>query len=139
MTDYKGHIGRRIANLRKLKNLTLPELAERSGVSKGYISQLENEIIASPSIDSVKKLADAMDVTIADLLELPAARSGVMVTEELDKGLGEFLEERRRKGRPVPEDIINALSQIKTRKKGRMSKEDWAYLYETINRVTGGK
>lgn len=128
-----------IAILRKLKSLTLPELAERSGVSKGYISQLENEIIASPSIDSVKKIADAMDVTIADLLEIPEARSMMMVMEEIDKGLEEFLEERRRKGNPVPEDIVKALSQLKTRKKGHMSKEDWAYLCETISRVTGGK
>lgn len=87
----------------------------------------------------MKKIADAMDVTIADLLELPGARSGMMVMEEIDKGLEEFLEERRRKGRPVPEDIIKALSHIKTRKKGQMSKEDWAYLCETISRVTGGK
>ena len=80
-----------------------------------------------------------MDVTIADLLEIPEARSMMMVMEEIDKGLEEFLEERRRKGNPVPEEIVKALSQLKTRKKGHMSKEDWAYLCETISRVTGGK
>lgn len=138
MTNYRGHIGRRIANLRRLKHLTLPELAERSGVSKGYISQLENEQVTSPSIDTVNKLASALDVTIADLLEMPSVRARE-IPEEIDKGLEEFIEERRRKGRPIPEDIIRALTQIKTRKKGPMSKEDWAYLCETIYRVTGGK
>ncbi len=138
MINPKGHIGKRIANLRKLKNLTLPELAEKSGVSKGYISQLENEIIVSPSVDTVKKLADALDVTIADLLEAPKV-TAYMAPEITDKSLEEFIEERRRGGKPIPEDIIRALAQIKTRKKGPMSKEDWAYLYETIYRVTGGK
>lgn len=80
-----------------------------------------------------------MDVTIADLLEIPEARSMMMVMEAIDKGLEEFIEERRRKGRPVPEDIIKALSQIKTGEKGHMSKEDWGVLCETISRVTGGK
>lgn len=134
----KGHVGKRIANLRKLKNLTLPELAEKSGVSKGYISQLENEIIISPSVDTLKKLADAMDVTIADILELQKVNA-INIPEIKDKTLEEFLEERRRGGNPVPEDIIRALTQVKTRKKGAMSKEDWAYLCETIYRVTGGK
>ncbi len=134
----KGHIGKRIANLRRLKNLTLPELAERSGVSKGYLSQLENELIASPSVDSVKKIADAMDVTLADLFELPKVNA-MKILEITDKGLEEFIEERRRSGNPVPEDIIRALTQVKTRRKGAMSKEDWAYLCETIYRVTGGK
>ena len=138
MTNYKGHIGRRIANLRKLKHLTLPALAEQSGVSKGYISQLENEQITSPSIDTVKKLADALNITIADLLEMPSVSSR-QIPEEIDKGLEEFIEERRRRGNPIPEDIIRALIQIKTRKKGPMSKEDWSYLCETIYRVTGGK
>ncbi|MBI5192507.1 MAG: helix-turn-helix transcriptional regulator [Nitrospirae bacterium] len=134
----KGHVGKRVANLRKLKNLTLPELAEKSGVSKGYISQLENEIIISPSVDTLKKLADAMDVTIADILELQKVNA-INIPEIKDKTLEEFLEERRRGGNPVPEDIIRALTQVKTRKKGAMSKEDWAYLCETIYRVTGGK
>lgn len=134
----KGHVGKRVANLRKLKNLTLPELAEKSGVSKGYISQLENEIIISPSVDTLKKLADAMDVTIADILELQKVNA-INIPEIKDKSLEEFLEERRRGGNPVPEDIIRALTQVKTRKKGAMSKEDWAYLCETIYRVTGGK
>ncbi len=134
----KGRVGIGVPNIIKLKNLTLPELAEKSGVSKGYISQLENEIIISPSVDTLKKLADAMDVTIADILELQKVNA-INIPEIKDKTLEEFLEERRRGGNPVPEDIIRALTQVKTRKKGAMNKEDWAYLCETIYRVTGGK
>lgn len=138
MTENKGRIGKKILYLRKSKNMTLPELAERSGLSKGYISQLENEKIISPSIDTIKKLADSLNVTLADLLEVPSVSTS-RIPEKMDKGLEELIEERRRKGNPIPEDIIKSLIQIKTRKKGFMSKEDWAYLCETIYRVSGGK
>ncbi|HCZ2911665.1 TPA: helix-turn-helix transcriptional regulator, partial [Staphylococcus aureus] len=37
------NIGNKIKNLRRIKNLTQEELAERTDLSKGYISQIESE------------------------------------------------------------------------------------------------
>ena len=45
------NIGNKIKNLRRIKNLTQEELAERTDLSKGYISQIESEH-ASPSMET---------------------------------------------------------------------------------------
>ena len=48
-------IGLKIKNLRLTKNLTQEELADRCELTKGYISQLENDL-TSPSIETLKDL-----------------------------------------------------------------------------------
>ena len=45
-------IGNKIKNLRNLCQLTQEELADRCELTKGYISQLENDL-TSPSINGV--------------------------------------------------------------------------------------
>lgn len=52
-------IGEKIKNLRKQKNLTQEELAERTDLSKGYISQLESNS-SSPSMDTFFNLLEVL-------------------------------------------------------------------------------
>ena len=63
------NIGGKIRALRHEKEMTLPALAEKAGLSKGLISNIENSADANPSLDTVHKIAEALDVTLADLLE----------------------------------------------------------------------
>ena len=53
---------------RKILNLTLDRLAEKSGVTKGLISQIEN-FRTSPSLSILYKIASSLNVTPADLLK----------------------------------------------------------------------
>jgi len=137
MKKAKGHIGERIAALRRARNISLPDLAKQSGVSKGYLSQLENGIITNPSIDTISKVAQALDITVAELLETPSKKT-TKAPLKLDKALEQFIRESKRKGRAIPDDVVDALSRLKKRRKP-LQKEDWAYLYETIRRVLGIK
>lgn len=137
MGKTKGYIGERIASLRRSRNISLPELAKQSGVSKGYLSQLENGIITNPSVDTISKVAGALNISLAELLEAPAKKAK-RVPPKLDKGLEQFIKWSKRRGKAIPEDVIEALSRLKKRRKP-LQKEDWAYLYETIRRVIGIK
>ncbi len=58
-------IGLRIKALRQANHLTLKQLAEEVGCSDAYLSQIENGRV-SPSISSLKKIADALQVKITD-------------------------------------------------------------------------
>ncbi len=58
-------IGHKIKELRVMKNLTQEELADRSELSKGFISQLERDL-TSPSIAT---LVDILQVLGTDLTE----------------------------------------------------------------------
>ncbi len=51
---------------RRHRGLTLDALAARVGVSKGYLSQIENGR-KSGTLDLVRRLAAALDVTLDDL------------------------------------------------------------------------
>jgi len=59
-------IGLRIRQLRKQQKLTLKQLSEIVGCTDAYLSQVENGKV-SPSISSLKKIADALRTKITDL------------------------------------------------------------------------
>ncbi|EGQ8079027.1 helix-turn-helix domain-containing protein [Vibrio vulnificus] len=62
-------VGKKIKEIRKKKALTIQELAEVSGVSEGHISRLENGL-KSPTISTLEKLANALDVPIVYFFSL---------------------------------------------------------------------
>ena len=70
-------IGKRIALLRKEKNLTQEELAQHIGVSPQAVSKWENDQTC-PDISALPKLARLLGVSVDELLEgkkeLPAVR-----------------------------------------------------------------
>lgn len=57
-------VGSRIRRRRTEQRLTLARVAERTGLNTGYLSQLENDK-ASPSLETLAALAEALDVPIA--------------------------------------------------------------------------
>lgn len=58
--------GKRLREAREKKNLSIPELAERSDVSVGTISNVENDI-GDTQLSTLKKMTKALGLTIADL------------------------------------------------------------------------
>jgi transcriptional regulator with XRE-family HTH domain len=61
------HLGRKIRDLRLRRGLTVQQLADASGLSKGFISQVENER-TSPSLATLHDLAGALDISAAYLV-----------------------------------------------------------------------
>jgi transcriptional regulator with XRE-family HTH domain len=69
-------VGERLQALRRFRRLTLRVLAERSGLSESFLSQVERGR-SSASIASLRRIADALGVSMADLFEpdgLPGPR-----------------------------------------------------------------
>lgn len=61
-------LGQRILRLREARRLSLRTLAERVGLSASFLSQVERDE-ASPSIASLDKIAQALDVELATLFQ----------------------------------------------------------------------
>ena len=61
-------IGGKIRQLRTQKGLTLEELASRSELTKGFLSQLER-ILTSPSIDSLNDILEALGTNLAEFFQ----------------------------------------------------------------------
>ena len=61
-------IGGKIKQLRTQKGLTLEELASRSELTKGFLSQLERNL-TSPSIDSLDDILEALGTNLAEFFQ----------------------------------------------------------------------
>lgn len=57
-----------IRSRRLFNNMSLSMLAERTGLSKGYLSELETSPAANPTLDVLLRIAQALDVSITELL-----------------------------------------------------------------------
>ena len=57
-------MGYKITELREAMKMTQEELAEKSGVSRGTISALENGIDRTTTSKTLVKLAQALDTTV---------------------------------------------------------------------------
>ena len=69
-------VGERLRALRRFRRCTLRTIAERSGLSESFLSQVERGR-SSASIASLRRIAEALGVSIADLFEpegLPGPR-----------------------------------------------------------------
>jgi transcriptional regulator with XRE-family HTH domain len=69
-------VGERLRTLRRFRRCTLQTIAERSGLSESFLSQVERGR-SNASIGSLKRIADALGVSMADLFEpdgLPGPR-----------------------------------------------------------------
>jgi transcriptional regulator with XRE-family HTH domain len=75
-------IGERIRNLRQSSSLTQEELAERAGLTKGFISQIERDL-TSISLDSLIQLLEALDENISDFFREASAEK--IVYQEQDR------------------------------------------------------
>lgn len=64
-------IGSKIRELRILNGLTQEELADRSELSKGFISQLENDV-TSPSISTLEDILQCLGMTISEFFSRDA-------------------------------------------------------------------
>ena len=70
MSEQTSSVGPRIRELRKSCGMTLQELSEFTGLSVGHLSQIESDL-ASPTLASLDKVAEALGTTVAHLVSGP--------------------------------------------------------------------
>lgn len=61
-------IGARLREARLRQGLSLSELAERTGLTKGFLSQVERDL-TSPSVGSLVRLCDSLNIGAGELLD----------------------------------------------------------------------
>ncbi len=126
-------LGENIRLARTGKGWSLSALAEASGISKSYISDLENGVAGRPNIQYVFSLARAMDTTLDRLIEgtIPADKvetSSINVPTDLPPGLAELKQEMR-----LSDDDVERIATMHFRGNRPRDKEGWRYLLNTLN------
>lgn len=124
-------VGPNIRRFREEAGISLSELATRANVSKGYLSAIENEDPDNPkrpSGQSLLRIAEALGVTIADILGDHTASTE---PPTISPSLREFAE---REG--LPESDIHMLAQIEFRGEQPKTPDAWSFLYRAIKAST---
>jgi transcriptional regulator with XRE-family HTH domain len=111
------------------QGLSIAELARRSKVSKGYLSQLENNVYGvRPSADALYKIAFALGTTVSELLEKQVGKDDDELTEIPDELRAFALAEQ------LTDEEIKMLARIEYRGRRPQTADDWKFLYESIKR-----
>lgn len=122
----------RLKELRTAHSLTLKGLAERTGLSVSYLSDIERGR-TTPSLATLESLASALEMTVIDFLT-GVDFAGEPTNASLPPGLAELLEDEEYQGEITPEWAA-MLSKIQLRGRRPQTKEDWLILYLQLKRI----
>lgn len=128
------NLSQKIKKLREEKGFSLGKLAETAGVSKAYLSQLENNVSKQPSAEILFKIASALGTTIADLLDKPIRVQAKDFYQEVPTGLHQLIKERG-DILDIREEDIKMLMNIQYRGKQPKDPEEWEHVLQAIRIV----
>ena len=124
MAKKPSDLGARVRAFRDEKRMSLNELASSAGLSKGYLSDLENGNASRPSAETLYEISKTLGVTMLDLLgkELVAEPE-----KDIPESLRAFADEH-----DLPEADVRMLASIQFRGERPRSNERWFLIYQTI-------
>lgn len=122
----------RLKELRTNKDLTLKGVAERSGLSVSYLSDIERGR-TKPTLNTLEALADALDMSVIDLLT-GVDFAGELTDASLPPGLSDLLQDDEYRHEITPE-WVETLSKIQMRGKRPQTKREWLELYLHLKRI----
>src|SRR5574344_472091 len=97
-------IGENIRSLRKEKGMTMEVLAKAAGVTGGYISQLERNLV-DPSLSTLRRISKVFGVPMASFLDEDAADAVMVVRANSSHMLGTSGASNYAYLSPIPADV----------------------------------
>lgn len=127
-------VGSEIRRRREMQDLSLTDLARLSRVSKGYLSEIENNPAARPSAATLFKIASALGTSVGELLGRKGEGDSDRGELDIPEALREFAEEAK-----LPDAEVRMLAGIRYRGRSPTTVDDWRYIYESIRLRTEGR
>lgn len=109
--------GQALKELRRSKDISQRELADRVGVDFSYISKVENDRMSPPAADTIERICEALEVSADDLLAMTGK-----VPSSIKEALG-----------TNPE----ALGFMRQASEMELSEEDWKHLKDELKQLRG--
>ena len=117
-TDFSHRVRER----RLADGLSQVDLAERAGISRNYLSQIERGVSTNLSQSVVRRISEALG------LELPSAEVDL---DRLPEGLRDLAEADE-----LPPGDVAMLARIEYRGERPRTPEQWRVIYETIRSMS---
>ncbi|WP_294405739.1 helix-turn-helix domain-containing protein [uncultured Clostridium sp.] len=77
-------LGENIRKIRKAQKISINALSKITGISLGYLSDLENEKAKNPSLDKIKIIANALNCPLDELLSNVATNEDINTWDNED-------------------------------------------------------
>jgi transcriptional regulator with XRE-family HTH domain len=124
--DDAKAIGRRVKESREEKGITAAELAKASGISRSYLSELENGTGSHkrPSARVLYAIGKALGVSMSQLLGRP------LINEPATKPPPSLLKFQAEDN--IPDNDIEMLASIKFRGDAPRTADRWRFIYQAI-------
>ena len=127
-------IGQQIREKRREKTFTLKDLAEATGLSVTYLSDVERDR-TTPSLKTLARVAEGLKLSTTDLIH-GVDWLGEITEESLPPGLRE-LKDDEVWGAQLDEEWIRMLLRVNYRGKRPQTKEDWLEVFLPLRRIIG--
>ena len=130
------HSGQRIREIRERRGFTLDDLAAGSGVSKGFLSEVENGK-RGLSAENVLKIATALGASVDYLLrgemQMHARQESITIPSELASFAAELNLSYRETVQLL--DAHNSVVARRSDVKRTLTIDDWRQLHEALKKV----
>jgi transcriptional regulator with XRE-family HTH domain len=127
-------VGQRIRRLLDDRNMSLGDLHRRTGIAKGYLSELVNDAEGGarrkPSAETLHAIGVTLGASVADLLGKTRPAEEMASWPE---GLAEYV-----KANNVPPAEARMLAGISTRGRTPKTAEDWKAVHRVIEMYSEG-
>ena len=70
MSELRKEFGQRLRRIRRMRDLSQEQLAEKAGITSDFVSTIGRGL-ASPSFDTLQKLADVLEVHVSEFFPPP--------------------------------------------------------------------
>lgn len=124
----------RFKELRSFYDLTLKDVAAKSGLSVSYLSDIERGR-TTPSLTALEQISHAFELSVADFLS-GVDFAGEQTVAALPPGLGELLDDEEI-GNEIDEHWLSLLRKIELRGTRPQTKREWLELYLYLRRILG--
>ena len=115
--DLQERVGQRIAALRKKAKLPQEQLAERAGLSVGYLSRIERGQVGSdgPSLRVLAEIADVLGVDPGDLFRARARKNPPPAPVPSQSKAAKLLAALPDDDMPLVEEMLRAIQRYRRR------------------------
>lgn len=127
-------IGDTLMRLRTDARMTTEELADEAAVGRSTVYRIENGTTPSPDVDTLRKLTDALDMTLTDFFALVerGESAGLPIVEVGDTTPASLLTGRGDEGSTIPATFFRALANACIQAAGFAGREYTAAMLEEL-------
>ena len=129
-------IGSSIRSLRKANKMTLQEMAKETGLSTGYISNIERNI-SSPTLSNLQRICEVFNTSLGDLIERTVQDRIVIRKDEREKYIDDQLD-MKIDSVDFGIDNVNFLF-VEMAPMSDKRDEKWTHAYDEVGTVVRGQ